>query len=300
MEITHLNTIEEYNERFGFQGGTPMVNVVDFRKCERCENATLTFGFFIVKLKLKYCGDIGYGRTKYDYTEGSVFCFAPGQSVQINLKEGEKPNSVCLLFHPDLINGTELGKIIRTQYPYFSYGINEALQVSEEEQAFLLETMDRIKREADQEADAHSLNMVRINIALILEFLLRLYDRQFQRQGPQNQEVLTKFENQLHDYFTQRLPQKQGLPTVEYFARQAGYTPNYFGDLIKKSIGIGAQDYIVSYIVNLAKHKLLLPGSSIKETAYELGFQYPQHFTRFFSKQVGCSPKEFKTKNHPH
>ena len=296
MEITHLNTIEEYNERFGFEGGTSLVNVVDFSEAKRCDNGSITLGFYIIKLKTKYCGDIFYGRTKYDYTDGSVFCFSPGQLVQINLKEDEDPTSVCLLFHPDLLHGTELGKQIRTKYPYFSYDINEALQVSEEEKQFLLESMERIKKEINRAQDQHSQNLIRINIELVLEYLLRLYDRQFQMRTPLNQEVLSAFENRLHDYFTQHLPQELGLPTVEYFANQSGYTPKYFSDLVKKSIGTGAQEYITSYIVDLAKHKLLLTNSSIKETAYELGFQHPQHFTRFFRNQVGCTPKAFKNK----
>ena len=101
------------------------MNVVDFADAKQCENGSFTLGFYIIKLKTKYCGDIFYGRTKYDYTDGSIFCFAPGQLVQVNLKEDEDPTSVCLLFHPDLLSGTELGKKIRTRYPYFSYDINE-------------------------------------------------------------------------------------------------------------------------------------------------------------------------------
>ena len=298
MEITHLKTIEEYNVKFGFEGGNPLVNVVDFSEAKRCDNGNITLGFYIIKLKTKYCGDIFYGRTKYDYTDGSIFCFAPGQLVQINLKEDEAPTSICLLFHPDLLHGTELGKQIRTKYPYFSYDIDEALQVSEEEKQFFLESIERIRKEINQRQDQHSLNLIRINIELILEYLLRLYDRQFQMRSPLNLEILSAFENRLHDYFTQNLPQELGLPTVEYFATQSGYTTKYFSDLIKKSIGSGAQDYISSYIVDLAKHKLRLTNSSIKQTAYELGFQHPQHFTRFFRNQVGCTPKAFKTMNN--
>ncbi len=294
MEI--LNTIEEYNARFGFDSGNPLVDVVDFNDAKQCENGQFKLGFYIIKLKNKYCGDILYGRTKYDYCNGSVFCFAPGQVVQINLKEDEVPNSSCLLFHPDLIRGSELGKKMVTRYPFFSYGINEALLVSEEEKQFFIATTDRIKKEINQPIDPYSLNLIRINLELLLEYLLRLYDRQFQMRSPLNKEVLSSFEIQLHDYFSQHLSQEQGLPSVEYFAGKSGYTTKYFSDLIKKSTGTGAQEYITTYILDLAKHKLLLPNSSIKETAYELGFQHPQHFTRFFRNHVGCTPKDFKSK----
>ena len=294
MEI--LNTIEEYNARFGFDSGNPLVDVVDFNDAKQCENGQFKLGFYIIKLKNKYCGDILYGRTKYDYCNGSVFCFAPGQVVQINLKEDEVPNSICLLFHPDLIRGSELGKKMVTRYPFFYYGINEALLVSEEEKQFFIATTDRIKKEINQPIDPYSLNLIRINLELLLEYLLRLYDRQFQMRSPLNKEVLSSFEIQLHDYFSQHLSQEQGLPSVEYFAGKSGYTTKYFSDLIKKSTGTGAQEYITTYILDLAKHKLLLPDSSIKETAYELGFQHPQHFTRFFRNHVGCTPKDFKSK----
>lgn len=290
-----LNTIEEYNARFGFESGNPLVDVVDFKDAKQCDNGQFKLGFYIVKLKKKYCGDILYGRTKYDYFDGSVFCFAPGQVVQINLNDDEVPNSICLLFHPDLIRGTELGKKMVTRYPYFSYGINEALLVSEEEKQFFIATTSRIKKEINQPIDSYSFNLIRINIELLLEYLLRLYDRQFQMRSPLNKEILSAFEIQLHDYFSLHLSQEQGLPSVEYFAAKSGYTAKYFSDLIKKSTGTGAQDYITAYILDLAKHKLLIPGSSIKETAYELGFQHPQHFTRFFRNHVGLTPKDFKS-----
>lgn len=174
MSTSYLSTIAEYNEKFGFEGVNPLINVVDFNETVQCKNETLSFGFYIIKLKNKYCGDIAYGHTRYDYTDGSIFCIAPGQKITIDLKENEKPSSVCLLFHPDLIHGTELGMHILDRFPFFSYNSNEALYVSEEEKQFFMESMNRIRQEIKQEATLYNKNLLRLNIELLLEYLLRL------------------------------------------------------------------------------------------------------------------------------
>lgn len=296
MSTSYLSTIDEYNEKFGFEGVNPLINVVDFNETVHCKNETLSFGFYIIKLKNKYCGDITYGHTHYDYTDGSIFCIAPGQEIAIDLKEYEKPSSVCLLFHPNLIHGTELGMHILDRFPFFSYNSNEALYISEEEKQFFMESMNRIRQEIKQEATTHNKNLLRLNIELLLEYLLRLYDRQFESRSPLNKEATNKFQQQLHEYYIHQEDKEIVLPTVEHFANLSGYSAKYFSELIKKDTGKSAQDLISSYILDVAVKKLQQQNSSIKEVAYELGFQYPQHFTRFFSKQMGCSPKEYKNK----
>ena len=296
MDAIHLDTIAEYNEKFGFEGVNPHINVVDFNETVLCKNETLSFGFYIIKLKNKYCGNIAYGHTRYDYTDGSIFCIAPGQEITIDLMEEEKPSSVCLLFHPNLIHGTELGMHILDRFPFFSYNNNEALYVSEEEKQFFMESMNRIRQEIKQEATSYNKNLLRLNIELLLEYLMRLYDRQFESRSPINKEVTNKFMKQLHEYYVHQQTQEVSLPTVEYFANLSGYSTKYFSDLIKRDIGKSAQDLITSYILDVAMNKLQGCNASIKEIAYELGFQYPQHFTRFFTKQMGCSPKEYKNK----
>lgn len=296
MSTSYLSTIAEYNEKFGFEGVNPLINVVDFNETVQLKNETLSFGFYIIKLKNKYCGDIAYGHTHYDYTDGSIFCIAPGQEITIDLKEYEKPSSVCLLFHPNLIHGTELGMHILDRFPFFSYNSNEALYISEEEKQFFMESMNRIRQEIKQEATTHNKNLLRLNIELLLEYLLRLYDRQFESRSPLNKEATNKFQQQLHEYYIHQEDKEIVLPTVEHFANLSGYSAKYFSELVKKDTGKSAQDLITSYVLDVAVKKLQQQDSSIKEIAYELGFQYPQHFTRFFSKQMGCSPKEYKNK----
>ena len=49
--------------------------------------------------------------------------------------------------------------------------------------------------------------------------------------------------------------------------------------------------------MNLVKDQILDNSKSISKIAYELGFKYPQHFTRMFTKSVGISPSEFRNVN---
>ena len=159
-----------------------------------------------------------------------------------------------------------------------------------------MESMNRIKKEIMKEVTPHNKRLLCLNIELLLEYLLRLYDQQFESRNPINKEVTNRFQHQLRDYYIQQQHEELGLPTVEYFANLSGYSTKYFSELIKKDTGKSAQDLITSYILDVAVNKLQEHNASIKEIAYELGFQYPQHFTRFFSKQMGCSPKEYKNK----
>ena len=85
-----------------------------------------------------------------------------------------------------------------------------------------------------------------------------------------------------------------GLPTVKHFAERCFLSPNYFGDLIKKETGRTPQEYIQNKIIGLAKDELLSTTKTINEISYELGFQYSQHFNRYFKRGTGMTPSEYR------
>lgn len=184
-------------------------------------------------LKDTKCGDIRYGRQYYDYQEGTVVSFAPGQVVNIEMTEGQRPSSQGLLFHPDLIRGTSLGRDIK-HYSFFSYQSNEALHLSDQEKKIVTDCFEKIQIELEHDVDKHSKQLISKNIELLLDYCMRFYERQFITRSQVNKDVLTKFEQLLDNYFQEDYPQQQGLPSVKYFADQICLSPNYFGDLIKK------------------------------------------------------------------
>lgn len=292
--IKHLETIDEYNREFGFTTLDPLVSVVDFKQATRWTNERATFGFYMIMLKTINCGSIQYGRTPYDYTDGSIVCVAPGQVVGIELKEGVQPTAVGILFHPMLIQGTQLGRDIRTKFSFFSYDSNEALHVSEQEMQLFKQCLQNIQDELVHSVDNHSRNLLRMNIELMLEHLLRFYDRQFIFRKDINQNILSRFDHELHEYYAQKKYLRQGLPNVAYFADIFCLSPGYFSSMVKRETGKSVQELIMLHIINVAKQKLLEGTLSIAEISYELGFQHPQHFTRFFKKNTGLTPREFR------
>ena len=189
------------------------------------------------------------------------------------------------MFHPDLLLGTGLGKKIHN-YSFFSYSSNEALHLSAKERKVILSLIDKIQFELEQSLDKHSKKLMVSNLELFLDYCTRFYDRQFLTRENVHKGVLEKFDILLSDYFLSNKAQKEGLPSVGYFANQLHLSPNYFGDLIKKETGKSALDYIQSKIIDMAKEKIFDPDKSISEIAYELGFKYPQHFTRLFKQTI--------------
>lgn len=292
--IIRLDTVDDYNKLFGFETRHPLVSVVDLKDATRFpKRFTVNYGIYAVFLKDIRCGTLRYGRQKYDYQEGTVTSFAPGQVVETEMDENVKPAARGVLFHPDIIKGTSLGQEIKS-YSFFSYSSNEALHLSLREREIFSDCLDKISLELDHSIDRLSKRLISRNIQLLLDYCLRFYERQFITRAEANGTVLSRFENLLDEYFENSSAQTEGLPTVRYFADKVCLSPNYFGDLIKKETGKTPQEYIQNKIIDLAKEMIIGTDKTVSEIAYELGFQYSQHFSRIFKKNVGCTPLEYR------
>lgn len=299
MEHTLLNieTVTEYNDMLGVETLHPQVSVIDLSKARPMRHMRHTFSFYVVFLKDEKNCDLIYGRQRYDYQKGSVVCLAPGQVIGIDdTGEAFQPQGYALCFHPDLIRGTNLGRNIK-EYSFFSYEVNEALHLSEHERVIFVDCLTKIQEELRHSIDRLSQRLIANNIELLLNYCLRFYERQFITRQNVNRDILTRFEALLNNYFTGDNALHKGLPTVRYCAGELCLSPNYFGDLIKKETGKTALEWIQSKIIDIAKEQLLIPTNSINQVAYNLGFQYPQHFTRVFKKVAGTTPNEYKRKN---
>lgn len=296
-EIIKLDNVAQYNLMRGVETLHPLITVLDLSKAKPMPAKTFNFGLYAVYLKELNCGELKYGRNQYDYQEGTLVFIAPGQilGVQPNVKTFE-PKGWALLFHPDLIKGTSLGKQIQ-DYSFFSYDVNEALHLSDKERQVILDCFAKIEYELHHTIDKHSKKLIASNIELFLNYCTRFYDRQFITRDNAHQGILEKFENLLNNYFTSEKPAAIGLPSVAYCAGELNLSPNYFGDVVKKETGKSPQEYIQSKIIDVAKERIFDISKSVSEIAYELGFKYPQHFTRLFKQKVGVSPNEYRSLN---
>jgi len=300
--IFRFDTVTEYNALNNQETLHPLVSVIDFSKAnprswDGEKNVRINYGLYCIFLKdVKGC-DLRYGQNYYDYQEGTLVFVAPGQMMVIET-DGQvyQPKGYALVFHPDLIRGTSLGKIIH-EYNFFSYNANEALHLSERERQIVLDCFSKIEFEIRQNIDKHSKKLIASNIELFLNYCDRFYDRQFITRDNVNKGILEKFEELLNSYFSSDKPQNLGLPSVAYFAEELHLSANYFGDLIKKETGKSSKEYIQNKIIDIAKTKTFDSDKTVNEIAYELGFKYPQHFTRLFKNVTGFTPNEYRFQN---
>jgi len=292
-----FDTIKKYSELFNNKTLHPLINLVDLSKSNELARTKFTLGFYAIIIKETNCGDLRYGNKYYDYADGSMVFFSPNQIIT-HKPEGElhQPYGKALIFHPDIIKGTSLGKQIH-EYSFFGYQSSEALHLSDREREVVNQCFENIANEISQNIDQHSEKLIVANLELLLKYCSRFYDRQFITRENANHGIIEQFETMLNKYIFGEKLKVEGLPSVAYFADELHLSANYFGDLIKKETGKSALDFIHLQLLESAKEKILDTSKSISEVAYELGFKYPQHFTRLFKQKVGVSPNEFRVLN---
>lgn len=298
MKQVLLDSVDKYNKLYGLETLHPLVSIVDLSKATQVVNhVKMDYGVYALYLKNSTECNIKYGRKKYDYQEGTIVCFAPGQVAEVTTEVAEvRPNVYGILFHPDIIRGTSLGQNIK-KYGFFSYSSNESLHLSEREKEVIMDCLKNISTELNHAIDKHSKSLIAMNIELLLNYCLRFYERQFITREESNRDVLQLFEKYVDEYFDNKNQVENGLPSVKYFADKVYLTPNYFGDLIKKETGKSAQEYIQLKVIERAKDRLMNSNLTISEIAYELGFQYPQHFSRVFKQHTGATPNQYRVSN---
>lgn len=291
-KILNVHRTSDYSGYHGLTDRHPLVTVIDFSEISPIRHSLNRYGVYGVFVQDDNDLDLTYGCGKYDYRDGSLICVAPGQ---IGGKEdnGERTSigGWALLFHPDLIHGTQLEKEIR-HYSFFDYSVNEALHMNEKEHDIVVAVFKRIKSEIDNPQDDFQNDILVGYISLLLKYCQRFYNRQFITRKLSNNDILSRFDSFLNGYFTDGLQLKNGLPTVNICAEHLCMSANYFSDLIKKMTGESPGRLIRQFVIRQIKNELA-SGLSVAEAAYRLGFEYPPHLSRMFKKETGMTPTEY-------
>ena len=291
-KILKVNKTSDYSGYHGLTDRHPLITVIDFSEISPIRHSLNRYGVYGVFVQEDNDLDLTYGCGRYDYRDGSLICVAPGQ---IGGKEdnGERASigGWALLFHPDLIHGTQLEKEIR-HYFFFDYSVNEALHMNEKEHDIVVAIFKRIKTEIDDPHDDFQNDILVGYISLLLKYCQRFYNRQFITRKLSNSDILSKFDSFLNGYFTDGLQLKKGLPTVNICAEHLCMSTNYFSDLIKKMTGESPGRLIRQFIIRQIKNELA-SGLTVAEAAYKLGFEYPAHLSRMFKKETGITPSDY-------
>jgi AraC family transcriptional activator of pobA len=300
-ELHHIKTISQYHKIRGLDRPLhPLISIVDYKQLrvsEEDNSKSWTYGFYLIALKRNSDSFLKmlYGHQQYDYDDGVMFFIAPDQlfSFEVHEQNAVVKSGWMLLVHPDFLFGTMLAKNIK-KYEYFRYSINEALFLSAREEDVLNKIVENIEQEYQSNIDIHSQQIIVSQIETLLAYSQRFYERQFITRKEMHHQVLDKLEDILDQYFTAENSLQNGLPSVKNIAEQLNITPNYLSSLLRHMTGQTTQQHIHNRLVEKAKEKLSITNLSISEIAYELGFDYPQSFSKLFKSKTNLSPVEYR------
>jgi len=263
--------------------------------CPKESSPPITNDCYSISFKKFVKGNLTYGRTQYDFTNGALFFIAPRQVLQWDSSAVMEQKGFSLNFHEDFIKGTELADQIR-RYGFFSYSVNEALHLSPKEEKQIESIVENIEIEYHNNQDAFSKDIIIAQLSTLLKYANRFYERQFLNRKEMSNDLLEQFNKQLEIHVDSGRLQEEGIPSIEQLSDELGVSQRYLSDTLKKETGKTTTEHLQLYLIDEAKELLLKPNKTISEVAYELGFEYPPYFSRLFKKKEGISPTEYREK----
>lgn len=291
-KILKVHNVNDYAQYIGAPMLHPLVSVIHYDELEHCRHSLNNYDVYGIFIGDETLEKLTYGLTTYDLHHHALMCVAPGQiGGKADTGEEIQTKGWALLFDPELLNGTDLERRMPS-FTYFSYNTNEALLMTAEQRSTIVKMMEAVRKELLESDDENTRHIVVAYLTLILEYIARYYASQLSLQTKSSSDLLTRFENLLNRYYAEGMQQAHGLPTVKYCAQELFLSTNYFGDLIRKMTDDTASNVIRRFVMQRAQ-QLLISGTSITATAEQLGFDYPQHFTRMFKKHFGMSPSQY-------
>ena len=297
--MQHFKTLSAYIDYLELPGPEhPMFSVFSakgegFLPCPKESSPPITNDCYSISLKKIVKGDLNYGRTTYDFTNGALICIAPRQVLQWDSSVVYDQKGFSINFHEDFLKGTELAHQIK-KYGFFSYSVNEALHLSPKEEKQIESIVENIDIEYQNNQDEFSKDIIISQLSTLLKYANRFYERQFLNRKELSNNLLEQFNAQLSTYFETGQLQENGIPSIEQIANNMSVSQRYLSDTLKKETGKTTTEHLQLLLIDEAKNMLLQPHKSIAEVAYELGFEYPHYFSRLFKKKEGMSPSAYR------
>jgi AraC-like DNA-binding protein len=299
--MQHFKTLSAYLDYLELpRPEHPMMSVFSangegFLPCPKESSPPITNDCYSISLKKIVKGEVNYGRTKYDFTNGALIFIAPRQVLQWDSSVVYNQKGFSINFHEDFLKGTELVHQIK-KYGFFSYSANEALHLSPKEERQIESIVENIYIEYQNNQDEFSKDIIISQLSTLLKYANRFYERQFINRKELSNDLLEQFNQQLSAYFESGELELNGIPSIEQIADELSVSQRYLSDTLKKETGKTSTEHMQLYLIDEAKNTLLNPNKTISEVAYELGFEYPAYFSRLFKKKEGISPSEYREK----
>jgi AraC-like DNA-binding protein len=296
--MKHFKTLSAYFDYLQLPSPEhPMLSVLhargdQFLPCPLESSPPITNDCYSISFKKVLEGELSYGRTKYDFTNGTMFFISPRQVLQWDSRAVFEQQGFSITFHEDFIKGTELAQQIK-KYGFFSYSANEALHLSPKEEKQMESIVENIAIEYRNNQDVFSKDIIISQLTTLLKYANRFYERQFLNRKELSDDLLEQFQQQLAACYESGELEEKGVPSIEQLAEKLSLTQRYLSDTLKKETGKTTTEHIQFFLIDVAKDLLLAPKASVAETAYQLGFEYPQYFSRLFKKKVGLTPRQY-------
>ena len=297
--MKHFKTLSAYFDYIELpRPEHPMLSVLfakgeRFLPCPKESSPPITNDCYSISLKKIVKGHLNYGRTKYDFTNGALIFIAPRQVLEWDSSVVFEQKGFSINFHEDFLKKTELAEQIK-KYGFFSYAVNEALHLSPKEERQIESIVENIEIEYNNNQDKFSKDIIISHLSTLLKYANRSYERQFLNRKELSNSLLEQFNKELGTYFESGELQEKGIPSLDQIAEKMSVSKRYLSDTLKRETGKTTSEHLQVYLIDEAKNILLQPNKSISEVAYELGFEYPQYFSRLFKKKEGISPSEFR------
>jgi AraC-like DNA-binding protein len=299
-ELKHFETISEFHEFRKLPKPLhpllSIINVADVPQPAHDEPRILSQNFYGISVKRMHNVNIKYGQSSFDFNDGIMSFMSPNQifSIEVDDKDQEIEKSGWVIYiHPDFIWNTPLASTIK-RYDFWSYSLNEALFLFENEEAVVNNMMMAILQEYQSNIDKFSKRIIVSHIQTLLEYADRYYNRQFITREKANHQILERLEKLVDQYFDREDLIEKGLPTVGHIAGELHVSPKYLSNLLRVLAGISAQQYIHDKLIQKAKEKLSTTDVSVSEISYQLGFEHLPSFSKLFKAKTSISPLKFR------
>jgi AraC family transcriptional regulator, transcriptional activator of pobA len=295
QHIKKINSIKELHSFMSLPSPlNPLITIIDHSKTQSnidSNEQKLLLDFYNVSIKRSFKGKLKYGKNHYDFDDGTMSFIAPNQIISVDNEENRNNDGWSLLFHSDLIRQYPLANAIKN-YGFFSYSVSEALHLSDEEEKIIEAIVQNIQREISSRLDNFSQDVIVSNLELLLSYCNRFYSRQFITRKMATNDLLTNFDKILEHYFFHN--SDLTLPTVEKLATELNVSSSYLSDMLRSLTGQNTQQHIHSKLIEKAKEVLTTTNLTVSEIAYQLGFEYPQSFSKLFKSKTNFTPMEYR------
>lgn len=295
MEHIRIENIEQFNHYFHQPTYHPQVSVARLQDADLFLFEPTDFCMYCVVLMEVDFGELVLHDTCMRYRGGTMFTMKPGDVVSMNLDSRVKPHGWMLAFRPEQLNGTGLGRDFY-MFNFFEYKVAEALELFDSERRVIINCFNNIYTELQAPDDELTSHMLRLGIGQLLTCCRRFYDRQFDTKDLHSSDLGKRLDKMVDEYLSEGSKKLRtlGPPTVAWCAEQFHLTPSYFGDIVRREMGITPQAFLQTKLIDRAKSLLASQELTINEIAEELGFSYPNHFARLFRQKTGMSPSAFR------